>query len=331
MKMRVVRTALRVMSVGALGTLGLFGGCGSDTSTGGGPDAGGAVTGSYSHYVNASLSVGNSASDALALAFDLDNDSAHKKDNELGSLLAGLKSTGYLDVNASIKTAVDAGDFVILHSVQATSLSASSSASWQVYIGDPLKNPDLTSGNGKFTIASSSPTNAKLAGSITGGLFSGGPGNVTLQLSVVPGQPAITIPLVSAHLEAQVSATGCMSGRLGGGIKKTDIDGVVIPALAAGLNARINADGNCKNDYNSCNSQNKSILDFLDRMGTGNMDNQIQASEISTNPLIAGALKADVDLLDASGNLGHDGVAESASIAVGFTCTKATFTAASEG
>ncbi len=295
-------------------------GCGSDSmSTTPGADAP-TSTGTTTHYVTSSLKVGSTATEASSYAFDLDNDPQHKKDNELGNLLAGLKQAGIVDVDTALDGALKRGDFIILHSLKGD-LTTASSATWQVYLGDAQANPDLTSGNGSFKTSASGPKDAKLPGSVTGGLFSGGPAKVQLQLALVQGQTPISVTLVGARLEAQVSASGCMSGRLGGGITQTELNTVVIPSIADQLNKRVQADTGCPS--NCTDPTDKSILDFLDKMPT---DGMITTQEILSNPLVSGALKPDVDLLDASGNLGTDGVKESASIAVGFSCVKATFT-----
>src|SRR5262249_33782068 len=144
------------------------------------------------------------------------------------------------------------------------------------------------------------------------------------------GAPAVTIPLQGARIEAQVTEDGCMAGRLGGGITQTDLDSQVIPAIADGVNARIDADGNCRSDINACDDVHSAGPNALDRSATGNGDGQIQPSEITGNSAVGPFLSPDVDLLGANGQAGQDGVKESLSIAIGFECTKAVFTASSE-
>lgn len=313
-------------------------GCGDDEpSTPGNPDAptsnhpdggtsadGATASGTYSHYVTNTLAVGPTA-DVNAL--DIDGDG--QPDDRLGILLITLHVAGF-DVDATLATAVSAGDIVVLHSIKATSLTSASSATWQVYVGDPKENPDLTSGNGNFTVAGDSPTDAILSGTIAGGQFTGGPANVTLKLALIQGAEPITLSLHGAHLQADVTAAGCTGGKLAGGITRTDLTGVILPALATGLNDRIDADGTCKTDFSTCNSSNTAVLTTIDRAPSGNMNNQIEPDEIINNSLIGNFLVPDVDLLDANMQPGPDGTKESISIAVGFECTKAVFTASSE-
>jgi hypothetical protein len=295
-----------------------------DAPTTSGPDAG-VVAGTYSHYVTSELVTGP---DPSVYAFDLDGDDS--VDNQIGAILLVLKPLGF-DADMTLSTAVNAGTIVVLHSVKAASL-ASGAATWQVYIGDPKDNPDLTSGNGMFTIASDSPTSAIVPGTITAGTFSGGPADVTLKLALIEGAEPLTLLLHDAHLEADVTAAGCTNGKLGGGITQTDLTSIILPALVMALNDRIDADGTCHEDptLNACNASNKSLLSTLDHVATGNSDNHIQVAEIQNHPVIGNALKPDVDILLANGQLGKDGTKESLSIGVGFTCNKAVFTASSE-
>jgi hypothetical protein len=298
--------------------------CGGDD--GGGdttPDAGGSAnTGTYYHYATSQLKVGTSANEANSFAFDLDGVAG--KDNSLGGVLAGLNSQLMIDM--AIQAALTDGDFVILHSLRADDLTTDSTASWQIFLGDPQAAPKYD-GTGTFTVASNSPTTAKLSGAIAAGKYLGGPGSVTLSLSLIPGEAPLQIQINAARIEANVSATGCTSGRIGGAIKADTLSTQVVPLLASQLDARIAADAGCREDINMCEASNKLILDFFD---TSPKDRMITRTELEANPLVMAILMADVDVLNAAGQAGTDGTKESVSIALGFTCVKGTYTAPGE-
>jgi len=298
----------------------------SSSSPAGGPDAptgnpadAPASSAAYSHYVTNDLTIGKTPADALALAFNLDNDPQGKPDNALGGILVGLNIALGVDINSALTDALTMGEFVILHSVHGN-LTSDTNATWQIYLGDPKSNPDLTSGNGMFTIASSSPTNSIYHGKIVGGLFSGGPAQITIQLALIPGASPITVNLVASLIEAQVTATGCMAGRIGGGIKNSDLKTVVIPAIASALTSNYQNHG-CPSGT-ACTANDKAIFATLDM----NHDGVLTADEIMSYGLVAGALAPDVHLLDSN----TSGPPDSNSIAFGFGCSKAVFTAPNE-
>ena len=265
------------------------------------------------HYVTDSLKVGGSASEAASYGLDLNDDG--RPDNALGGLLGGLSSIFGFD--AQIATSLRAGDVVMLHSLRADSLDRDRAASWQVYLGAPQPNPVLT-GGGTFSIDPAAPTGGRLPGAISRGHFAGGPGVVSLRLGLVSGLPPFELDLGAARIQADCSADSCV-GKLGGGISGFQVDSVVIPAMAARLQAVIDADPTCV--PSSCTGTPRLILDFFDT----DDDFTITADELRANFLIAAVLAPDIDLFDASGSPGQDGIRESLSVGLGFTAKSAVF------
>lgn len=311
----------RISPLACLGALVSVIGCGGggDTQPIITPDAPTQSNVPFTHYVTNDLTIGDTPAEALALAFDLDNDAQHRPDNALGGILVGLKIALGVDINAALSSALTAGEFVILHSVHGD-LTSSANASWQIYLGDAKANPDLTSGNGMFTISSMSPTDSIFSGKVVGGLYDGGPATIAIEISLLAGSAPLKVTLVAAHIEAQVTATGCMAGRIGGGIRHTDLETVVLPAIADQLTANYH-NHDCPNGA-ACTANDKAIFTMLDT----NMDGILTAAEIMAYNLIATALAPDVHLLDSN----TSGAPDSNSIAFGFGCTKAVFTASAE-
>jgi hypothetical protein len=291
---------------------------GSDSSPITTPDAPPQSSAPYTHYVTNSLKIGNAA-EAASFAFDLDNDPQHRPDNALGGLLSGLKLIAGIDIDAALASALNQGEFVILHSVHGD-LTNAASATWQIYLGDPKPNPDLTSGSGMFSIASSSPSNSVFTGNVSGSLFEGGPAKIAIQISLVSGGKPLAITLNAARIEAQVTASGCMAGRIGGGIATNDLLTTVVPAIADQLTAQYQAHG-CPNGA-GCTANDKAVFHLLDT----NMDGVLTGEELGSYPLVQDALAPDVHLLDSN----TSGPPDSSSIAFGFGCTKAVFTASNE-
>jgi hypothetical protein len=343
-----------------------FAACGGSSS---GVDAGPVVMGPYTHFVTNTLLVPTSATQANDYGLDLDMASPSRPDNALGNILSTLAGQG-VDVQTSINTSIMDGSIVILHSVQAANLMTAGAA-WHVYLGQKPANPPMFNGMDMFTLDSMSSTDAKLVGQITGGHFVGGPGSVPIKIALVAGQAPLSVTLVGARIDANISATAC-DGKLGGAITKTDLDTTVIPTVADLMNAAVMKD--CPTGM-GCTGNAQTILNLFDKgttcmadsdcptnaptcamagtskkctcpgamagpppsgcMGELAGDGKISVSEIAKNPLIVSLLAPDVDLLDASGTFQadpakRDGMKDSLSLGVKFTCVPAMFTAPGE-
>jgi len=301
--------------------------CGSDnggTTVDARPADAPPVSGSYTHYATNAIAVSPAASYALDI-----NGTGPK--NKIGGVLDFAKTTFGLDVGPIITESVQSGALVLLHSVRATSLSSAATATWQVYIGEAFTNAQLDagmgpdfSGSGTFVIDTSAGTGL-LTGSITGGHFTGGPGEVSVQLALVGGAPPITLNLKSARIVGDVTADGCMNGIVGGGVLFSEIQGQIIPAVAGILDGAIKANGcttltNCPTTgaVAPCTDNQCSIAGAFD---TNPKNGSIVTAEVAT---VVGALLApDLDL---DGN----SVSEATSVGIGFTCVKANFTASNE-
>ena len=112
-----------------------------------------------------------------------------------------------------------------------------------------------------------------------------------------------------------MNAKGCANGKLGGGVTVDEFRSTLLPALAAGLNQVIKTD--------------KAVATPLLQAFDSDHDGTITLQELENNPVLMLAISPDLDLLDASGkfNPGQDGVKDSYSMGLGFTCVPAKFTA----
>jgi len=151
-----------------------------------------------------------------------------------------------------------------------------------------------------------------IVGSLTNGHFTGGPGTAHIQMFFM-GQ-LVDVNLVGVHLEADVTAQGCLNGKLGGGVTDEEFRGKLLPAIAGGLNLIITAD--------------QAGADTLLQSFDSDQNGTITVQELENNPLLMIVISPDLDLLDASGefNPNQDGVKDSYSLGLGFTCVPAIFT-----
>lgn len=308
-------------------------GGGDDVDPGTGADAGGnngtATTGTFNHYVTSEIKVGGSVTEATSFGLDLDGKSP-ANDNVVGKALQQFGGLAMITFDTEIADALNAGSFIILHSVRADALTADTTVSWQVYLGDPKPScegdPSCFNGNGSFTLKAGGPTTAKLNGAISGGNYTAQPGNLSLELSLVSGSDPLRVNLIGAKIESSITATTC-SGRLGGAIKQTDLDTTIFPFIAAQIQLRVAAEPSCLTvpPGSACPSSIKTLLTVLD---TSPKNGMVSSAEVKG--VVGAILAPDLDLLKADGTAGTDGVAESVSLGLGFKCAKATFTAPGE-
>lgn len=267
-------------------------------------------------YVTDTMRIGRTAGETQSYAFNLDDDNV--LDNRLGTALAGLSS--FADFDAAIASSIRSGQVIMLQSLRSRSLTSDPSAWWQSSFAVPTASPVLT-GGGTFAIDPAAPSSTTLAGAIADGRFTGGPGAAPVRLGVLAGQPPVELHLTGARIQAACSVGGC-TGKLGGGVPSTEVDRLVIPVLAATLQALV--DASCTGSTpDSCDARARTILALFD----ANHDLEITADELRGNNIIRSIFSPDVDLLKANGQPGRDGVKESLSLGLGFTAREARFDA----
>jgi hypothetical protein len=318
------------------------------------PDAAvGGPEGTYSHYVNDTISVPQNSAQTTQFGLNLDGDPQNRPDNALGGILSALKGQG-VDIQKAVTDSVTEGKLILLHSIQAKDLTSSGNVGWKVLLGNQQTDPaPKYDGTDALSVASDSPLDGVLLGQIAGGSFEGGPGNVTIALSLTTGDP-IKVKLVGTRIKGTVNADGCMDGVLGGAITEDELNNSVIPGIRTLMNNSVNDDGpagttapvactsndqcmpaqngdatTCITAYGHClTGTSKTILDLFD--ADKNLD--ITVEEIKNSTIIKTLLAPDIDLFDADGNFNPrvDKKADCLSVGIGFTCKKATFTVSNE-
>jgi len=302
---------------------------------GGGGDGGGTITptGPHHQYVVSKANVPTTATQVTQFGLDLGAPKTNKQDgqvdNALGTTLSTL-SLMHINVQGGIDTAVNDGSIILLVDVQTESFDSSNAAGMKVSLGDnptpapctndadPLTCGQHLKGTGMFSIAANSPTDAALTGTITGGTFDGGPGDVTLQISLGEGDP-ITLALHGARAEVSgITDTGIATAKIGGAVSQSDINGQVIPAVAAQITPIITRD--CPTPAApDCmcvsGSTGATVLSLLDT----DHDCTVTVTEIQNNSLIKSLLGPDVCIEDSCDK------PDALSIGISATAVAATF------
>jgi hypothetical protein len=264
------------------------------------------------HYVASEVQLPVNNVQAAAFARNLDGEAG--KDNALGLVTAALAAQG-LDLAGMESSVVSSGQLLMLHTLRTSSLARSKAATWQVRYAAPTSEPDF-SGSGSFSVDPLAPRSARIPATIKNHHVS--TAAATVPLSIQLGAAPITLPLQRARIFATCGTTTCSSGRVNGAVLRSDIDSTLVPGLVAVFQPLVNRDcpvaPNCMDG-----STGKTIVDLFD----ADHDLVITTAELLDNGLIQALLAPDVDLLNAKGAPGHDGVADALSFGIGFTGVRA--------
>jgi hypothetical protein len=278
--------------------------------------------GTHYHYVANKALVPTNNNESREYGLDLNGDGT--VDNQLGMVLGTLAGMGF-DIQATIDKAVLGGSIILLADVQTKDFASTAAAGVQVFLGTNPQPPacnaaeevvcdtakpavctgcghHLTPAGAMFSIDPNSPNDAALAGKIIGGTFTGGPGNLSLQIAL-GGSDAIQLDLIGARAKASgitADGIGTLTGStvtggivFAGAISKDDIDTKVIPAVQTQLGPTIAKD--CPTPtVAGCGctdgSTGKTILGLFDT----NHDCVVSVDEIKSNSLIMSLLAPDV-------------------------------------
>jgi hypothetical protein len=322
--MRLVNRTF-VCFVGAL-SLGLV-------ACGGGDDDGVETidpTGTNHTFVAATLNLPENASEAMQLGLDIDGKANDGVDNQLGMVLGSIGALAPdLDLQASVDEQLADGGIILLANLKAKDLTNSGGVGFYVFLGDnpmPAACMDANDmvcgrhlmGGAMFSIAAGSPTDAALAGRIVNGKYTGGPGNVNLQISLAGGQP-INLPLQKARAELTgVSATGWTSGKIGGAISQADIDTEVTPAIGETVRTSFaetcTVGGTPPNCGCTAGETGETLRGLFDKT-----PNDCMITDAEVSAVVSGFLTPDIDL-------NGDGTNDALSLGIGVTAVTAVFT-----
>ncbi len=291
--------------------------------------------------------------DNKMFAIDLNGD--NKVDNQMGNII-GTLATQNLDAQSGVTQSIEEGTVSVILSLQTqdATLKTDDQVGLTFYLGKTFNGmprrddagnavpdggyvggPDF-SGMGMFTVDNSQAA-VTFYGKLMGGKFDSNnpittkhPVSVTLKIALIAGAPAIPLTLNGGHVtfttgtDVASGKPGLLDGRLQGSIKKSDVDTIIIPAVASLLTMRAQADPNSQTT--------KQILSIFDTGGCGSakaMDGKIDTCEVANNSIIMAVLAPDVQIFDANGMYAPNSkntTKDSLSIAIGFTAVQGTFT-----
>lgn len=270
------------------------------------------ATGAQYYFVTNKLLLPTTQAQTQEFALNIDADSQNQMDNKFGELLTLLTSASQgFELQATLDQAINTGQLISLHVVKTNDLVNDPNVMWSIFLGQSAESAPAFNGSDQLTLDSAMPVNSPIVGTLTNGHFTGGPGMTHIQMMLL-GQ-IVDVDLIGVHLEADLSANGCTNGKIGGGITSEEFRGNLLPAIAEGINQVTKADQTAAN----------TLLPIFDADGNGT----ITSEELQNNPLLMMAISPDLDLLDGSGNFnpGQDGIKDSYSAGLGFTCVPAIF------
>jgi len=299
-----------------------------------GGDDGGTVIPEGEHYQFVSKSAFVPTNNNQAREYGLDLNGDKTVDNQLGMVLGTLATMGF-DIQGTINEAVAEGSIILLVDFQTKDFTSTSAAGIKILLGDtpmpqpctdPL-NPTIPTcgkhlaGTGSFTISANSPDTAALGGKIINGTFTGGPGDISLQIAL-GGTDAIQLDLIGARSKASgLSPDGLSSVILAGALTESDLNTKVIPAIATQLAPAIAEDCTMLTAPPTCGcmsgSTGRTVLDLFDGGDGTAKDCAVSVAEIQQNSLIQSLLAPDVTI---------DGV-KALSLGIKVEAVKATFPA----
>ena len=315
-------------------------------------------SGTYYHFVTTELLIPNKSA---TYSLDLDNDT--KVDTGLSGLIGVLDNVAPLPLQMTMDMFLEQGAFVLLHSLRADDLANDSSVSWQVFRGEPTATPPDFGSNPMFSVASDSPTDALLIGTIRAGELAVGPvDTVKLPIPVEEGMDPILLELRGVRIQGDISASCNQEGDgeplfLAGGIREEELRDNLLPAFVSLMNGIIDGDCGPQMDVSSVDececvdemgetSTGETILSFLDGKApapANTLNCRIEVAEILDNPLAGDFLEPRVDLfnaqdefapgeeLAAAGDTGdRTATYDSIAFSVGVRCAPAQFTAPGE-
>lgn len=311
----------------------------------GGPGVGGVDPNGTDHqFVIARIFMPTTMAEANMFGLDLDGDSVGRPDNALGQILATLagQAGAMFDLQATNDDHLRRGDILLLANVKAVSLTSAAGVGTSIHLGaNPSIAPcidanDLVcgqhlNGTASFEIEPTAPIHPPLLGETMGGRLTGGPGVVTIALSLVQGEAPQMLDLVGARVDVGViSDTGMMQGRLGGALTEAEVQSKFVPALHATVSNTIAQD--CAGISAPCceaGSSGEMLVELFD--ASEPLDCVVTLQELQSSSAIMSLVAPDVDLFDgdpADGNFAPrtDGIKDCLSLGLGFEATSAVFT-----
>lgn len=262
--------------------------------------------GTHYGYVVSKANVPTTDVEVREFGLDLGTETSAKTDgkidNQLGRALSTLAFLGF-DIQGTIDDAVDQGSLLLLIDFQTKDFNTSSAAGFTVKFGTNPVPPacsgsaDTTcrhhlTGTGTFQISAQSPNDPAIAGKIASGTFTGGPGDVTLQLAIGSTTP-IKMDLLHARVSASgISDAGIMTATVGGLLLQSALTTEVGPAIQVQVASILTRDCSPTGTPPSCGCTGTGLMVIQA------LDNNPQDCKVSVDELLNFSLVKQVLLPD---------------------------------
>jgi hypothetical protein len=286
-----------------------------------------AGVGEHHGYVVDKATLPATATEAQWLGLDLDNDANGRIDNQLGAILAALASVTGGVLQEAFDTGISTGEAIILVDIQTPSFADASGAGIRIRLGADANPPPCVDendtvcgghlqGGASFGIDTVMVLDLVGPGEFRSGELYAGPieASFTLELDILT-RP-LNLTLIGGRAEATVTENG-IEGVVGGGVSLDLVMQEVLPAVID------LAEQDCAGGDPCCTpeSAGAALVELFDE----DADCVITVQELAESDLLAMLLRADVDLLDGSGNYapGEDGELDSIALGLGFTAVSA--------
>jgi hypothetical protein len=260
--------------------------------------------GNHYGYVVASAQVPKDDDEVRDFGIDLGGERSStpdgRVDNQLGTALSTLNSLMF-DIQGTIDDAVDQGSLLLLIDFQTRDFNNHPAAGFGVKFGTSPNPPACTdasdttcrrhlTGTGTFQVAADSPSDALVGGKLVNGTFTGGPGDITLQIAIGSTTP-IKMDLLHARVRASgISETGIMAADVAGKVLQTALTNEIGPAIqqqVAGLIAR-----DCTGTGTFCGCRGTGLLVVM-ALDTTPADCMVSVDELLNYPLVRQVLQPD--------------------------------------
>ncbi len=289
----------------------------------------------HSKFVASQIALPMQATD---FAVDLDGNGT--LDNQL-RVVVGIANVLGADPETATNAQVSSGQIILLFDEQSSDSppTTDSCAGATAELGVPTGNPDF-SGQGQFTVSSSAAA-GHFAGPIAASTFLSAAPNtlavpVQMQIYLPLFAGPIVVPITGAQLQLD---TATRQGQLNGAIRKADIDSTIVPAVAAALEAQVQADPTANGNQqllalfdtggtNAANGACGADCQNPDKSCAAAGDGHISECEVAASSVSRSAFALDVQLFDANGHWAPNPNGtnkDSMSVGFGFTFVPASF------
>ena len=264
-------------------------------------------------YIIDELYIPTNATEARSIGVDIDGDG--DIDNKLGQIMSLIPADE--DPNVAIAESIAEGSIIILGRlvVDAGFPPTDDCVTFQIFQGDTESGDateDNLTGTGSALIDPSADRDLFLSGTITANYLEAGPSSITISIAIADVFLDITLDRAQALSEGTVDADGWEDVMIGGGISQDTMVSDLLPTITDWLNGDIRDDPDgsvwefvrdsidcaCDNTIEGCEQVVNQEGECVCWTPPDDPADPVSVTELLCNPLLATALRPDVDIDD---------------------------------